>query len=173
VYCKRASCPLFAGADPSVVSFSAVIDTPPGRLAITTDDYNLLAIDYVDKRTILQQPDNELARTVVEQLQCYFDDPSYTFHLPLKMAGTPYQIKVWQHLQRIKPGQTLTYGELATRIDSGARAVGNSCRRNPLPIIVPCHRVVSAHGIGGYAGHVSGRVLERKSWLLRHEQVAI
>jgi methylated-DNA-[protein]-cysteine S-methyltransferase len=155
------------------VSFSAVIDAPPGRLAITTDANNLLAIDYVDKRTALQQPGDDLARSVVEQLQRYFDDPGYAFHLPLKMAGTPHQMKVWQHLQRIKPGKTVTYGELALRIDSGARAVGNSCRRNPLPIIVPCHRVVSAHGIGGYGGHVSGKVLDRKSWLLRHEQVTI
>ena len=155
------------------MSFSAVIDTPPGRLAITTDDYNLLALDYVDKRTALQQPDGELARTTVEQLQRYFQDPAYTFHLPLKMAGTPHQLKVWEHLQRIKAGQTLTYGELALHINSGARAVGNSCRRNPISIIVPCHRVVSAHGIGGYGGHVSGKVLDRKSWLLRHERVTI
>ena len=155
------------------MSFSAVIDTPPGRLAITTDDYNLLAIDYVDKRTALQQPDGELACTTVEQLQRYFQDPAYTFRLPLKMAGTPHQLKVWEHLQRIKPGQTLTYGELALHINSGARAVGNSCRRNPISIIVPCHRVVSAHGIGGYGGHVSGKVLDRKSWLLRHERVTI
>ncbi len=63
----------------------------------------------------------------------------------------------------------MTYGGLATKLGSGARAVGNACRQNPISIIIPCHRVVAANGLGGYAGHTQGKVLDRKRWLLTHE----
>jgi methylated-DNA-[protein]-cysteine S-methyltransferase len=155
------------------VRFSAVIDTPPGRLAITTDKEFLLGIAYVDRRTALQGPATELARDAVEQLQRYFSDPTFRFNLPLHTAGTAHQQKVWRQLQTIEPGETMTYGELATSIGSGARAVGNSCRHNPISIVIPCHRVVAANGIGGYGGHVDGKVLDRKYWLLRHEQAGL
>ena len=151
------------------VSYAAVIDTPPGRLAISTDEGCLVGIDYVDNRTSLLEPATQLARTVVHQLGQYFNDPCYRFDLPLMTSGSSHQEKVWKQLRSIKPGDTMTYGQLAVRIGSGARAVGNSCRQNPVPIIIPCHRVVAASGIGGYGGHVNGKVLGRKHWLLEHE----
>ena len=71
------------------------------------------------------------------------------------------------------PVFNLTYGEMAKKLDSSPRAVGNACRANPLPIIIPCHRVVSQSGIGGYGGHTEGEVLAIKEWLLHHEGVII
>jgi len=88
------------------------------------------------------------------------------------LQGTAFQRRVWEALTRIPAGQTLTYGELAARLDSGARAVGNACRHNPVSIIVPCHRVVSATGIGGYSGSTGGREIDRKQWLLGREGIA-
>jgi len=149
--------------------YSAVIDAPPGRLAIQTSDSRLVGIDYVDQRTSLKKPLTPIAKEVVNQLQQYFRNAEYSFDLPLQFDGTSHQQRVWQTLLNIKSGKTMTYGELATRIKSGARAVGNSCRRNPISIVIPCHRVVAANGIGGYGGHVDGNVLDRKRWLLKHE----
>ena len=152
--------------------FTAVIDTPPGRLAIRTTSGELTGIDYVETDVSLMKASDPLAKEVVRQLQLYFSDPAYRFDLPVSLEGTPHQLQVWQQLRGIKPGTTMTYGELAQQIDSGARAVGNSCRRNPVPIVIPCHRVVAASGIGGYGGQVNGPVLDRKQWLLRHEAVS-
>lgn len=154
-----------------MLAYTAVIDAPPGRLAIRTNDSALIGLDYVDHRTTLKEPHTPMAREVVKQLQQYFRNSRFDFELPLRLDGTAHQQKVWQVLCEIAPGDTMTYGELATRIKSGARAVGNSCRRNPISIVVPCHRVVAVAGIGGYGGQVDGKVLDRKRWLLNHEGV--
>jgi methylated-DNA-[protein]-cysteine S-methyltransferase len=108
-------------------------------------------------------------KEVAHQLERYFQDPVLQFSLPLALEGTPFQLRVWQALQAIPSGETRTYGALAQTLDSGSRAVGNACRRNPVSIIVPCHRVVSATGMGGYSGNTSDRAIWRKHWLLAHE----
>jgi len=82
-------------------------------------------------------------------------------------AGTPYQQRVWQAMAAIPFGATLTYGALAARLGSGPRAVAMACARNPIPILIPCHRVVGAAGLGGYSG---GAGPATKRWLLAHEQ---
>ena len=117
----------------------------------------------------LQAPSSAFERRVVQQLENYFDNPAVNFSVPFALAGTPFQQRVWLALTRIPAGETLTYGELAANLGSGARAVGNACRHNPAPIIVPCHRVVAASGIGGYSGSITGLLLDRKRWLLEHE----
>ena len=119
----------------------------------------------------LQAPSSTFECRVAQQLENYFDNPAVNFSLPLELAGTPFQQRVWLALTRIPFGETLTYGELADSLGSGARAVGNACRHNPVPIVVPCHRVVAAHGLGGYAGSSSGPLLDRKRWLLAHEDL--
>ncbi len=86
------------------------------------------------------------------------------------MQGTDYQKSVWQCISEIKWGETLTYGDIAEQLDSSARAVGNACRANPVPIIVPCHRVVSKSGLGGFAGQREGNNINVKTWLLEHER---
>ena len=105
----------------------------------------------------------------VELLEAYFADPHAPLPLLQPLDGTPFQRRVWQALQQIPPGETLHYGELAHRLGSSARAVAGACRANPLPVLIPCHRVVSASGLGGYMGQINGPVLEIKRWLLQHE----
>lgn len=152
-------------------TYDIVIDTPPGRLGIRLHDRQVTAIDYVSGRTRLRPASSPFARQVVRVLQAWFKNPDATIDIPVSCPGTAFQQRVWAALQKIPQGQVRTYGELASQLGSGARAVGNACRHNPVSIVVPCHRVVSAAGIGGYGGHTGGAVLDRKLWLLRHEGV--
>jgi methylated-DNA-[protein]-cysteine S-methyltransferase len=89
------------------------------------------------------------------------------------VAGTPFQRRVWEAMRAIPPGRTRTYGDLAAELGTSPRAIGGACRANPCPIVVPCHRVVGATGLGGFAGDTSGHKVEVKRWLLRHEGVAV
>lgn len=155
--------------DNSADQYSLVMNSPLGRLGIQVVNQQIHQIDYLVGAMRLQAPSSAFERRVVQQLENYFDNPATGFSVPFELAGTPFQQRVWLALTRIPFGETLTYGELAVRLGSGARAVGNACRHNPVPIIVPCHRVVAAHGLGGYAGSSSGPLLDRKRWLLAHE----
>ena len=109
---------------------------------------------------------NTLIQLAIDQLDRYLFQGEQQFSLPLKVEGTPFQKRVWGALQQIPYGQTMTYGKLAEQLNSSARAVGNACRRNPVPVIVPCHRVVARNGIGGYSGATSGYLINRKQFLL-------
>jgi methylated-DNA-[protein]-cysteine S-methyltransferase len=110
---------------------------------------------------------------VAKQFKSYFSDNPLEFSIPINLAGTDFQKQVWQLLLMIKPGEVRTYGEIAQELDTSPRAVGNACRSNPTPVIVPCHRVVSARGIGGFAGETHGRRIEVKRWLLEHEGASL
>ncbi|MEA3638841.1 MAG: methylated-DNA--[protein]-cysteine S-methyltransferase [Lamprobacter sp.] len=103
------------------------------------------------------------------ELDAYFADPGYRFSCHIEPSGTVFQQRVWTLLAAIPPGNPLTYGALATLLGSSPRAIGNACRANPLPLRIPCHRVVAANGLGGFAGDRSGRLLAIKRWLLDHE----
>lgn len=153
--------------------FSAVIPfNVPGcnhiHLAITTTNKGLSGIDYVHNLAP-QDPSDEVAEQVVEQLEKYFDDPHWAFDLPLDLAGTPFQQRLWRFLYSVPVGQTDTYGHLANDLQSGAQAVGQACRRNPVPVVVPCHRIISQQGMGGYVGEVDGEKMRIKKALLAHE----
>ena len=93
-----------------------------------------------------------------------------SFRLPLETGGTDFQRRVWNALQRIPAGKVLSYGELARKLKTGPRAVGNACRANPIPVVIPCHRVVAANGKGGFMGKTGGKALAIKDWLLTHER---
>jgi methylated-DNA-[protein]-cysteine S-methyltransferase len=153
--------------------YDIVMDTPPGRLGICLHEGRVLTIDYVTRRIRLKSPVSPAARRVASTLAAWFRDASYPLGIPVTHGGTAFQQRVWAALRRIPRGEVRTYGELAAALGSGARAVGNACRRNPVPILVPCHRVVAASGVGGYGGHTGGAVLQRKLWLLRHEGAAM
>jgi methylated-DNA-[protein]-cysteine S-methyltransferase len=148
---------------------AAVIDSPIGRLAVHTDGGRIAAIELGDAAVPLCQPADAIAVRAVRQIQSYFDHPDTAFQLPLVPRGTPFQRRVWEVLSRIPAGRARTYGEIARELGTSARAVGAACRANPLPILVPCHRVVAADGLGGYSGNRGGRWLESKRWLLAHE----
>ena len=153
-----------------------VIKAPFGRLGIATEMVDgslmLAKIDYLSASTPLRAPGNALAKEVAKQCAAYFLNPAYQFDLPLKPAGTEHQQKVWRAVLAIPTGSTKTYGEIARQIKSGPRAVGTACGANPYPLIAPCHRVVSAQGIGGFMQEDSpGFYRQIKIWLLQHEGV--
>ena len=152
--------------------YDCVLDSPLGRLGIRYRDNRLTRLDYVQRALAQKAATTVFGRQVSTQLEQFFANPGHRFTLALDMQGTAFQCRVWEALTQIAAGETLTYGELATRLHSGARAVGNACRHNPVSIIVPCHRVVSATGIGGYSGRTDGREIHRKQWLLAHEVIA-
>ncbi len=87
----------------------------------------------------------------------------------LEPSGTRFQQRVWRALREIPPGQTRTYADLAGELGSGPRAVAGACRRNPVPLVIPCHRVVARQGLGGFSGQTSGPAIEMKRWLLARE----
>ena len=147
-----------------------MITAPFGHIGIKVTRGRLAGIDLVTARTKLFSPTDALARDVCRQLSAYFSNPLHLFTVPLTLEGTAFQTRVWQELRRTKPGAVRRYADIADRLGSGARAVGGACRRNPVPIVVPCHRVVSRSGLGGYMGKVSGAALSMKQWLLAHER---
>jgi methylated-DNA-[protein]-cysteine S-methyltransferase len=118
------------------------------------------------------EPRNALAERAARQLERYRDDPDAPFDLPLAIEGTPFQKSVWQAMCAIPRGRTRTYGALARELGGEARAVGQACGDNRLPIVIPCHRVVAAGGIGGFAHATNGYLIEAKRWLLLHEAQA-
>jgi len=156
--------------------WAAVIRAPFGKLGIKTalfeDSLMLKEIFYVSKDTDLLTPKNALVKNAIEQIEVYFKNPATHFDLPMIPQGTNFQQKVWQNIRVIPLGTAMTYGELARKIKSGPRAIGGACGANPFPLIVPCHRVVSASGIGGFARQdEEGYHRNIKTWLLQHEGV--
>jgi methylated-DNA-[protein]-cysteine S-methyltransferase len=152
-------------------AWQAIIAAPFARIGLRLAGEAVVVLDYLPAGTPEQPPTDAATARAVEQLQAYFHDPCGPFTIPLAVTGTAFQQKVWKALQAIPPGIVLTYGELAQRCGTAARAVGGACRANPVPILIPCHRVVSRQGLGGYAGAVTGDPLAIKRWLLRHEGI--
>jgi methylated-DNA-[protein]-cysteine S-methyltransferase len=123
--------------------------SPIGDLTISEEDGAIVAVDWGWGR---DQTQTELLTRAVRQLNEYFDGTRTAFDLPLNPEGTQFDKKVWREMLRIPSGEVRTYGDLAKRLDAPARAVGTACGRNPIPVIIPCHRVVATGGLGGYSG---------------------
>ena len=160
-------------AMPPSSPYQAIVSHAEFSLGITTRQDEITGIDYLPKRAALA-PQNLLAAEAVRQITAYFADPGFVFGLPLQAQGTSFQRRVWQAIAEIPCGKVETYGAVAKKIHSAARAVGGACGANPFPLVVPCHRVVSASGLGGFGGvggdHASvDFLLNVKRWLLRHE----
>lgn len=152
--------------------FDVTVDFPRMKVAVATRDARVVEIRYLPLSSKSISPRNALAALAAAQLEAYLADPDARFDLPLAVQGTPFQLKLWEALCQIPRGKTLTYGELARRLDGEARAVGQACGDNRLPVVIPCHRVVAAGGIGGFAHSTGGYLLEAKRWLLAHEMGA-
>lgn len=151
-------------------AYQAIVAAPGFCLGVRCDTAQIVEIVFLEPEPEIA-PALPLAKEAVRQLRAWLADPSFRFSLPLAPAGTPFRRRVWQEIAAIPPGETRTYGELARDIGSGARAVGNACGANPVPIVVPCHRVVAAGGgLGGFARHRDGALPEVKRWLLNHER---
>ena len=144
-----------------------VFDTPVGRMALEEEGGALTALYLPNSPMPPAGEETPLLARGKEELLAYLAGEGRTFDLPLAPKGTPFQQRVWSALADIPYGRTMTYGELARRVGCprGSRAVGQANHRNPLPILLPCHRVVGANGtLTGYGGG-----LELKEWLLRLE----
>ncbi len=152
------------------MDYQAKLPVPFGVLGIRCDDCALLGIDFLPATEKPRRANGAFAVAACEQLLRYFESPDMRFTVPVKPGGTPHQQKVWQAMCNIPRGETRSYGELAAELKSGAQAVGQACGANPIPVIIPCHRVVGSSGLGGFMGHASGAPLDIKGWLLAHEQ---
>ena len=139
------------------------------KVAVATRDERIIEIRYLPLSAESIAPRNALAARAADQLRQYLENPEIKFDLPLAVEGTPFQLKLWEALCRIPRGKTRTYGDLARELEGEARAVGQACGDNRLPVVIPCHRVVAADGIGGFAHSTGGYLLEAKRWLLAHE----
>jgi methylated-DNA-[protein]-cysteine S-methyltransferase len=153
------------------MQFAAIIGSPVGKLGITTCHEQLTGIHFLPDDATLQPGLSDIAKETSLQLEQYFNNRRSGFALPMKTEGTPFQLSVWNQLDGIAFGQTKTYGAVANQLKTGPRAVGNACRRHPIPLIIPCHRVVAKTHLGGYSGARLGKWLAIKSWLLEHEQI--
>jgi methylated-DNA-[protein]-cysteine S-methyltransferase len=156
-------------------AFQACVRTPFATLGITTTATHVTGIRFLAPSVKALAPRrNTIAFLACVQLQAYLDDPRFEFDLPLQLSGTRHRLAVWEAMQRIPAGATRTYGELAKELRSSARAVGGACGANPIPVVVPCHRVIAAGGaIGGFMGERGeGFELGIKRWLLGHEGAA-
>jgi len=153
------------------MDYQAKLRVPFGVLGIRCTGEALTAIDFLPPGEKSQRASDALAQTVCEQLLRYMEDADAPFTVPLRLDGTPHQRRVWQAMQAIPRGQTRSYGEIAAELGSCAQAVGQACGSNPIPVIIPCHRIVGKAGLGGFARHTSGAPLDIKRWLLAHEGV--
>jgi methylated-DNA-[protein]-cysteine S-methyltransferase len=150
-------------------NFQAKLQAPFGLLGVRTEGGLLAEIVFLKPSGAALAPQDQLAERTCAQLENYFDDPEYRFDVPLASRGTPFQRRVWARIAAIGSGHTRSYGEIARELGSAPRAVGQACGANPVPLVVPCHRVLAAGGIGGFAHHEGGFHLSVKRWLLRHE----
>lgn len=147
--------------------FTEYINSPLGPVQISATAIGITAIAFVTKRQTAEQP-SALTILAAQQLNGYFAGTLSQFSIPLAASGTVFQQQVWQALCAIPFGQTCSYADIARRISNtkAVRAVGAANGRNPIAIVVPCHRVIGANGtLTGYAGG-----LDKKAWLLKHEQ---
>ncbi len=154
------------------MQFQARLDTPFALVGVRTEDAALAEIVYLPRSAGTLAPANALAERACRQIEKYAADPDYRFSLPMKAAGTAFQRRVWEQISAIPRGETRTYGELARLLRSAPRAVGQACGTNYFPLVIPCHRVVAAKGLGGFAHNSGGYLIEVKRRLLLHEERA-
>ncbi len=140
------------------------LHTPLGPLTLSEEDGAVVALDWGWGR---DQAETELLRRGRAQLHAYFDGELRHFDLPMAPAGSAYRRRIWGELSRIPYGQTRSYAAIAASAGGSARSVGGANGANPIPIIIPCHRVVGSTGIGGYSG---GDGVATKQFLIALEQ---
>lgn len=145
------------------------LKVPVGWLQVCGNQYFVTSSRFIFAEPGQDYGSGDIRDRAYTQLIGYLANAKAGFDLPIMTRGTEFQHKVWSKLEMIQAGQTWTYKDLAKVVDSSPRAVGGACRNNPVALIVPCHRIVSIQGAGGYAGHTDGSNLQVKTWLLKHE----
>ena len=153
------------------MNYQAKLSVPFGILGIRCEGAALYGIDFLPESEAPLPPTDAFAALVCAQIMRYVFDSEEKFTFAMQLSGTAHQRKVWQALLTIPRGETRSYGELAAELQSSAQAVGQACGANPLPVVIPCHRVVSKAGLGGFIHQGDGAALDIKRWLLAHEGV--
>jgi methylated-DNA-[protein]-cysteine S-methyltransferase len=153
--------------------FSAIVAAPFGAMGVRAHGGQLRELVYLPPHFDEKAPQDAVSEQACVQLARYFLDPDAPFDLPLADSGSAYQQRVWAAIAGIPRGQVRTYGDVARLIGSAPRAVGQACGANWYPVVIPCHRVTAAGGLGGFAHHddATGFYLGVKRWLLAHEGV--
>jgi methylated-DNA-[protein]-cysteine S-methyltransferase len=147
--------------------FKTTVETPIGYLELTTDHNYLLSVTFINNYLQPSGYQPNILMETAKQIGEYFRGIRKVFNLNLQPAGTDFQIKVWEQVMKVPFGETDSYLEIAKQTGSknNSRAVGLANGKNPIPIIIPCHRIIGINGkLTGYAGG-----LDRKKWLLNHE----
>ena len=155
--------------------YDAIASAPTFAIGIHCDADEIRELVFLPPqadKAAANTPAGRLARETARQICAWLADPDFVFGLPLMPCGTPFRQKVWAAIRDIPRGETRSYGDIAALLKSAPRAVGGACGANPFPLIVPCHRVISASGgLGGFAHQDSdGFHLNVKRWLLAHER---
>lgn len=160
----------------SIAEYDFLYDSPTGQLGVCIDSESITQIVWLEqdsqktsKFSLGKRVNEKLKKKIILALDSYFESGSFDDEITLCPDGTNFQKKVWQALKRIPLGTVKTYGDVAKELKTSSRAVGQACRRNNIPLFIPCHRVVAAQGIGGFMGGY--RHVERKRWLLQHEGI--
>lgn len=156
---------------PSSVQPDGIFPLPPCRLGACVNQQGLLdQLVFLPPATPLRRPQTAAVQRFEHALAVWLQDPAFAWPaLPVVPHGTAFQQRVWAAIRAIPPGRSRTYGAIAKDLRTTPRAVGQACGANPLPLIVPCHRVVAATGPGGFAHADSGWLIITKRWLLERE----
>jgi methylated-DNA-[protein]-cysteine S-methyltransferase len=153
--------------------YDAIFTTDIATIGIQLDDSKLIKVDYLTRKNN-KRPTSKLAENIQNKIERYLKNKSKvdSLKIDVKLDVTPFQEKVLNQLVLIPYGETKTYGEIAKKLKTSPRAVGNACRRNPVPIVIPCHRVVASKGLGGYSGATEGETQNIKRQLLKLEGIS-
>lgn len=152
--------------------YQAKFPAPFALVGVRIESGLVTGMEFLPKVGNALAPQSPLAERVWAQIERYLVDPEFRFDLPVAGGGTPFQRGVWRKIAEIRAGRTRSYGEIARELLSSPRAVGQACGANPVPLIVPCHRVLAAGGIGGFAHREAGFQVAAKRWLLAHERAS-
>lgn len=160
---------------PSQSVFTAIVPAPFGAIGVRTTAGALQELVYLPPSFTEMAPADPVADAAAKQVSRYFDDPDWRFELPLMQAGSLFQQRVWGAISSIPRGSVQTYGSVAKALRSAPRAVGQACGANWFPLVIPCHRVTAAAGLGGFSSsdEADGFHVGVKRWLLTHEGVTL
>ena len=152
--------------------YDVTVEFPKFKVGVAIRDGAVTQMKYLPLSAPSVSPGSDLAKRAEQQLEAYKRDANSVFDLPVVIEGTDLQKAVWNAMCAIPRGKTRTYGDLARELGAAARDIGQCCGENRLPLVIPCHRIVAADGIGGFAHATTGYLVEAKRWLLMHEAAA-
>lgn len=154
------------------MQFEAILPAPFGALGVRIEGDTLTGLEFLPPGHALRDARNPLIARIAAELDAYYADPQHRFTLPMAPRGSDFRQRVWQALLAVPAGQTRSYGDIARELGSAPRAVGQAVGDNPIPILIPCHRVIATDGsLGGFMHSRIGYSQDIKRWLLRHEHV--